>query len=82
MSARTFSELKSRFGQSCILFGGSREASKNCVPGGSHGKVSVCKAGEPGGSILGSGRSPGDGNATHSMGHMGPWGHKEMDMTK
>ena len=30
-------------------------------PGGSDGKVSICNAGEPG-SILGSGRSPGEGN--------------------
>ena len=30
-------------------------------PGGSDGKVFICNAGEPG-SILGSGRSPGEGN--------------------
>ena len=30
-------------------------------PGGSDGKASACNAGEPG-SILGSGRSPGEGN--------------------
>ena len=34
-------------------------------PGGSHGKVSAYNAGDPG-SIHGSGRSPGEGNATHS----------------
>ena len=31
------------------------------VPGGSDGKESACNAGDPG-SILGSGRSPGEGN--------------------
>ena len=34
-------------------------------PGGSDGKDSVCKAGEPG-SIPGSGRSPGERKVTHS----------------
>ena len=74
MSARIFSELKSRFAQSYILFGGSREASKNCFPGGSHGKASVCKAGDPGGSILGSGRSPGEGNGNPLHGSHGSMG--------
>ena len=32
-----------------------------CFPGGSEVKVSACKAGDPG-SILGLGRSPGEGN--------------------
>ena len=34
---------------------------KNLVPGGSGGKESACKTGEPD-SIPGSGRSPGEGN--------------------
>ena len=34
-------------------------------PGGSDGKESACNAGDPG-SILGSGRSPGEGMTTHS----------------
>ena len=34
-------------------------------PDGSEGKASVCNAGDPG-SIPGSGRSPGEGMATHS----------------
>ena len=34
-------------------------------PGGSDSKASACNAGDPG-SIPGSGRSPGEGNATHS----------------
>ena len=34
-------------------------------PGGSDGKESACKAGDPG-SIPGSGRSPEEGMATHS----------------
>ena len=34
-------------------------------PGGSDGKASAYNAGDPG-SIPGSGRSPGEGNATHS----------------
>ena len=32
-----------------------------CFPGGSDGKVSACNEGDPG-SILGLGRSPGEGN--------------------
>ena len=36
-------------------------ASSGGFPGGSDGKESACSAGEPG-SILGSGRSPGEGN--------------------
>ena len=35
-------------------------------PGGSEGKVSACNAGD-GGSIPGSGRSPGEGNGTPSV---------------
>ena len=35
------------------------------IPGGSDDKESACNAGDPG-SSLGSGRSPGKGNATHS----------------
>ena len=35
------------------------------IPGGSDGNESACNAGDPG-SIPGSGRSPGEGNATHS----------------
>ena len=34
-------------------------------PGGSDGKESACNAGDPG-SILGSGRAPGEGMTTHS----------------
>ena len=34
-------------------------------PGGSDGKESTCNSGDPG-SIPGSGRSPGEGMATHS----------------
>ena len=39
----------------------SRLDSKTGYPGGSDGKASVYNAGDPG-SILGSGRSPGEGN--------------------
>ena len=39
-------------------------------PGGSDGKESACNAGDPG-SILGSGRSPGEGMTTHSS--VGAW---------
>ena len=63
-------------------------------PGGSDGKVSVSRAGDPG-SIPGSGRSPGEGNGNplqHSclenpmdrgawLGYS-PWGHKESDRTE
>ena len=35
----------------------------NSFPGGSDGKASACNAGDPG-SIPGSGRSPGEGNAS------------------
>ena len=34
-------------------------------PGGSDGKASACNVGDPG-SIAGSGKSPGEGNGTHS----------------
>ena len=56
-------------------------------------KESACNAGDPG-SIPGSGRSPGEGNATHSkvlprefdgqksLGGYSPWGGKELDMTE
>ena len=59
-------------------------------PGGSEGKVSACNAGD-GGSIPGSGRSPGEGNGTPSVLLPGkshrlrslvcynPWGLKESD---
>ena len=63
-------------------------------PGGSDGKESVCNAGNLG-SITGSGRSPGEGLATHSNIlawkipiDRGAWqgtvhgGRKELDMTK
>ena len=77
MSDRTFAELKSRFAQSCILFGGSREASKNCFPGGSHGKESICNAGKSGHPSRDLQEDPLEKRmTTHSMGHMGPWGHK------
>ena len=36
-----------------------------CFPDGSDGRASVCNAGDPG-LIPGLGRSPGEGNATHS----------------
>ena len=56
------------------------------------GKESTCQAGDAG-SIPGSGRSPGEGNATHSnilpgkshgqrsLGSYSPEGRKELDMT-
>ena len=63
-------------------------------PGGSEVKASVCNAGDLG-SILGLGRSPGEGNGTHSstvalkipwMEELGagysPWGHKESGTTE
>ena len=61
------------------------------LPGGSGGKESACNAGDPG-SIPGSGRSPGEGMATHSNILFGeshgqrslvsysPWGHKQLNM--
>ena len=63
-------------------------------PGGSDGKESACKAGELG-SILGSGRSHGEGNVNpfqysclgkfqgqrHLVGYS-PWGCKESDTTE
>ena len=39
--------------------------SRLCIPGGSERTASACDAQDPG-SIPGSGRSPGEGNATHS----------------
>ena len=62
-------------------------------PGGSDSKESRCKAGDLG-SILGSRRSPEEGNATHSSFLPGEfqgqrslvgynaWGHKESDTTE
>ena len=55
--------------------------------GGSDGKESACSAGDPG-SILGSGRSPGEGKGNallytcleNPMDR--PWGCKESDMTE
>ena len=60
-------------------------------PGGSEDKESACNAGDPG-SILGSGRSPGEGNGyplqysclENPMNRGGlegysPWGRKESD---
>ena len=61
-------------------------------PGGSEVKASACNVGDLG-SIPGLGRSPGEGNATHSsiLAQRIPWteepgglvhrGHKESDMT-
>ena len=51
--------------------------------GGSGGKESVCKAGDPG-LIPGSGRSPGLGEFHGQRSLMGysPWGHKESDTTE
>ena len=82
MSDRTFAELKSRFAQSCILFGGSREASKNRFPGGSHGKESICNAGSPGHSNLWSGRSPGEGKDHPLHGSHGSVRSQGMDTTE
>ena len=61
------------------------------IPGGSDGKESACKAGDPG-SIPGSGRSPGEGhgyplqysclenpNGQRSLAGCSPRGHKELD---
>ena len=55
-------------------------------PGGSEVKASAWNAGGPG-SIPGLGRSPGEGNATHSSilawGILwSPWDHKVLDMTE
>jgi len=62
-------------------------------PGSSGVKVSACNAGDLG-SIPGLGRSPGEGNGTHSSilawripwmeepGGLSPRGHKELDKTE
>ena len=62
-------------------------------PGGSNGKASACNVGDQG-LILGSGRSPGEGNGNsflelpgksygwRSLIGYSPWGHKELDMTE
>ena len=57
-------------------------------PGGSDSKESACSAGDTG-SILGSGRSPGEGMAVHSsiLGWKIPWteeprGGKELDLSE
>ena len=62
-----------------------------CFSGGSGGKESACSAGDPG-LIPGSGRSPGEGNATRSsfLAWRIPWteepggprGHKDSDTTE
>src|SRR5574337_1115139 len=61
--------------------------------GGSDGKESACKAGDPG-SIPGSGRSwkrkwqptlvflPGESYGQRSLAGYSPWGHKVSDMTQ
>jgi len=61
--------------------------------GGSDGKESACNVGDLS-SNPGSGRSPGEGNVTHSrilawripwteeLGGLSPWGHKQLDMTE
>ena len=61
--------------------------------GGSEVKVSACNAGDPG-SILGSGRSSGEGNGnphqysclriprTEELGKLQSMGHKELDTTE
>ena len=66
---------------------------KKGFPGGSEGKVSACNAGDLG-SILGSGRPPGEGNGNplqyscleNSMERClvdySPWDHKESDTTE
>ena len=62
-------------------------------PGGTGGKEPICQCRRcrDTGLIPGSGRSPGGGHATHSHGKfhgrgawqaVGPWGCKELDMTK
>ena len=59
---------------------------------GSDSKESACSAGDPG-STSGSGRSPGEGMATHSISLLGeshgqtmmgygPWGRKKSDTTE
>ena len=59
-------------------------------PGGSDGKESACNVGDPG-LILGSGKSPGEGNGNplhfsclenSTDRNYNPWGCKELDMTK
>ena len=63
-------------------------------PGGSEGKVSACSVGDPG-LILGSGRSPGEGNGNPlqysclenpmdrgAWWATSPWGHRELDTTE
>ena len=63
-------------------------------PGGSDDKESACSAGDLG-SVLGSGRSPGEGNGyplqysclensmnRGGLGGYSPWGHKELDTTE
>ena len=63
-------------------------------PGSSDGKESACNAGDPG-SILGSGRSPGERNGSAlqysclenskdrgALGVYSPWGLKKSDMTE
>ena len=63
-------------------------------PGGSDGKASACNVGDPG-SILGSGKSPGEGNGNplqysclensmdgRSLVGYSPWGPKDLDMTE
>ena len=64
-----------------------------CFPGGSEVKASACN-GRDLGSILGSGRSSGEGNGnplqysclripwTEELGGLSPWGRKELDMTE
>ena len=50
---------------------------------GLDGKESACNVGNLG-SIPGWGRSPGEGNGSHSniLAWRIPWGHKELDMTE
>ena len=62
-------------------------------PGGSDGKESACSTGNPG-SVPGSGRYPGEGNAPTPVFFLGefrgqrslvgysPWGGKESNMTE
>ena len=69
-------------------------ATNKAFPGGSAGKESACKAGDPG-SVPGSGRSPGGGNGSptlafwpgeshgqRSLAGYSSWGHKELDTTE
>ena len=75
-----------------VPMGGEGSQGHLGFPGGSDGNNSACNAGDPG-LILGSGRSPGEGNGNPlqysclenpmdgSLVGYRSWGHKESDMT-